>query len=126
MEPQCEVCGSTSFTEHHTGYLVCAICGNQASTQITLMEDHPILTPKKRTSRRVMKKTRKQRKPAATLSTQDYLTLYKQYLDLCVRDMVRDCAVAPGAFIQAELIWTQVSKQYAEENALVLPKNSKF
>ena len=125
MEPQCRVCGSTHFSEHHTGYLVCAICGNQASTQITLMEDTPIITPKKRTARTVMKKTRKQRQPAVLLHTQDYMSLYKQYLDLCVRDLVRECGVASGAFILAEEIWKEMSKEYAVEEAVVLPKNSK-
>lgn len=126
MEPQCSVCGSTHFSEHHTGYLVCALCGNQASTQITLMEETPILTPKKHTSRRVMKKTRKQRQPAVTLHTQDYLSLYKEYLDLCVRDLVRECSVPAGAFTVAEEIWKEVARQHTVEDVAVLPKNSEF
>lgn len=126
MEPQCAVCGSTHLTEHSLGFFVCALCGTQAATQITQMDDPPLPTPKKRTTRDVMKKTRKEKQATVQLTLTEYLALYKQYLDLCVRDMVRECGVTSAAFDLAGQIWTKLTAHYGENTAIVKPKNSRF
>lgn len=119
---ECAVCHSHELREHHLGFLVCEVCGNQASTQVVMMEETKA-TPLKRTLRNVTQKQKKEKKKLVILDGEEYLRLYKQYLDLCVKDMIKECGIESTVIDHANHLWTCIrSKQVLPEQ--IKPKNS--